>query len=92
MHDDVCRIALDKGTSLVIIPFYKRFHVNGALQSSKKAIKIANQNVLDMAPCSVAILVDRGALKTRVLFGHAGLLTKLLLSSWVEAELMIGRH
>ncbi|XVE92580.1 hypothetical protein REPUB_Repub01dG0110600 [Reevesia pubescens] len=65
MHDDVCVIALDKGTSLVIIPFYKIFHVNGA-------------------PCSVAILIDR------VPFGHAGLLTTLLLSSLVE--LMIERH
>ncbi|XP_007031926.2 PREDICTED: cation/H(+) antiporter 15 [Theobroma cacao] len=65
MHDDVCAIALDKGTSLVIIPFYKRFHVNGASQSSKQAIKIATQNVLTKAPCSVSILVDRGPPKTQ---------------------------
>ncbi|XVF13885.1 hypothetical protein REPUB_Repub09cG0007700 [Reevesia pubescens] len=51
-------------TSLVIIPFNKKFHVNGALQSSKKTIKIANNNVLNKAPCSVAILIDRGAPKT----------------------------
>ncbi|XP_022774237.1 cation/H(+) antiporter 15-like [Durio zibethinus] len=64
MHDDVCAIALDKGISLAIIPFFKRFHFDGALQSSKRAMKIANQNVLDKAPCSVAILIDRGPLKT----------------------------
>ncbi|XVE67663.1 hypothetical protein DITRI_Ditri09bG0006200 [Diplodiscus trichospermus] len=64
MHDDVCAIAFDKGTSIVIAPFYKRFHANGTLQSSRKAFKVVNQNVLDKAPCSVALLVDRGALKT----------------------------
>ncbi|KAL4379457.1 hypothetical protein GQ457_02G012800 [Hibiscus cannabinus] len=64
MHDDVCEIALEKGTSLVIIPFYKKFHVGGAVYLSKKSLKIANQNVLDQAPCSVAILIDRGSLKT----------------------------
>ncbi|KAE8715879.1 GYF domain-containing-like protein isoform 1 [Hibiscus syriacus] len=64
MHDDVCEIALEKGTSLVIIPFYKKFHVGGAVYLSKMSLKIANQNVLNQAPCSVAILVDRGTLKT----------------------------
>ncbi|KAG4140144.1 hypothetical protein ERO13_D07G239200v2 [Gossypium hirsutum] len=64
MHEDVFQIALEKGTSLVMIPFYKKFHVGGAVYLSKRSLKIANQNVLDQAPCSVAILVDRGSLKT----------------------------
>ncbi|MBA0758718.1 hypothetical protein Gotri_021690 [Gossypium trilobum] len=64
MHEGVFQIALEKGTSLVMIPFYKKFHVGGAVYLSKRSLKIANQNVLDQAPCSVAILVDRGTLKT----------------------------
>ncbi|XP_030956186.1 cation/H(+) antiporter 15-like [Quercus lobata] len=56
MHDDVCSIALNKRTSLIIVPFYKN---NGAM-ANKKAIRIMNRNVLDKAPCSVAVLVDRG--------------------------------
>ncbi|OMO85437.1 Cation/H+ exchanger [Corchorus capsularis] len=60
MHNDVCSVALEKGTSLIVIPYYKRYHVNGETQSTRKALRIANQNVLDKAPCSVAILVDRG--------------------------------
>ncbi|OMO99390.1 Cation/H+ exchanger [Corchorus olitorius] len=53
-----------EGTSLIVIPYYKRYHVNGETQSTRKALKIANQNVLDKAPCSVAILVDRGPFKS----------------------------
>ena len=56
MHDDVCSIALNKRTSLIIVPYYKN---NGAM-ANKKAIRIMNRNVLDRAPCSVAVLVDRG--------------------------------
>ncbi|XVF60005.1 hypothetical protein PTKIN_Ptkin08bG0007700 [Pterospermum kingtungense] len=65
MHDDVCTIALDKVASLVIIPFYKRFYDDGAFHSCKQAFKTANQNVLDQAPCSVALLVDRGNIRTK---------------------------
>ncbi|KAM4124566.1 hypothetical protein ACB094_01G240900 [Castanea mollissima] len=56
MHDDVCSIALNKRTSLIIVPCYMS---KGAM-ANKKAIRIMNRNVLDRAPCSVAVLVDRG--------------------------------
>uniref|UniRef100_A0A2N9IEK7 Uncharacterized protein n=1 Tax=Fagus sylvatica TaxID=28930 RepID=A0A2N9IEK7_FAGSY len=64
MHDDVCSLALDKRTSLIIVPFYKDIHANGAMGSHKKTIRILNNNVLDKAPCSIAILVDHGNQKT----------------------------
>ncbi|XP_021823060.1 cation/H(+) antiporter 15-like isoform X1 [Prunus avium] len=54
MHDDVCTIALDKKTSLIIVPFYKRFHA--------RKQRMINKNVLEKAPCSVAILVHHGGL------------------------------
>ena len=72
MHDEVCALALDRRTSLVIIPFYKKFHADGTIESYQKAALIMNKNVLDKVPCSVAILVDRGLLKSsRPVFGSS---------------------
>lgn len=64
MHDEICTLALNKRTSLVIIPFYKKFHPDGTIESYQNAALIMNKNVLDKVPCSVAILVDRGLLKS----------------------------
>ncbi|XP_038906053.1 cation/H(+) antiporter 15-like [Benincasa hispida] len=63
MHDDVCSLALDKMTSLIIVPFHKRFHSNGKMSSSKYKIKMVNHNILNNAPCSVVLVVERGFLK-----------------------------
>ncbi|KAG8643914.1 hypothetical protein MANES_11G083200v8 [Manihot esculenta] len=65
MHDDVCRLALDKRTCLIIVPFHKRFQAIGNVSFHNKAIKITNENVLAKAPCSTAILVDQGLPDTR---------------------------
>ncbi|XP_015865867.3 cation/H(+) antiporter 15 isoform X1 [Ziziphus jujuba] len=64
MHDDICFLALDKRTSLAIIPFYKLVRSDGTIDSYRNAGKIMNKNVINQAPCSVAILVNRGFLKT----------------------------
>ncbi|KAF6174091.1 hypothetical protein GIB67_020273 [Kingdonia uniflora] len=58
MHDDVCSLALEKRTSLIIVPFHKTWMAKGIVKSSP-AIRNVNYNVLDKAPCSVGILVDR---------------------------------
>ncbi|KAL0549633.1 hypothetical protein IC582_014119 [Cucumis melo] len=63
MHDDVCSLALDKKSSLIIVPFHKRFHSNGVMSSSKYKIKMVNHNILNSAPCSVALIVERGFLR-----------------------------
>ncbi|KAF8397181.1 hypothetical protein HHK36_016088 [Tetracentron sinense] len=60
MHDDICTLALDKRTSLVIVPFHKQWAVDGTGESSLAAVRTVNCNVFDKAPCSVALLVDRG--------------------------------
>ncbi|TYK25622.1 cation/H(+) antiporter 15-like [Cucumis melo var. makuwa] len=60
MHDDVYSLALDKSTSLILVPFHKRFHSNGVLSLSKNNLKLVNNHILDKAPCSVAIVVNRG--------------------------------
>ncbi|KAM6573140.1 hypothetical protein CsatA_017220 [Cannabis sativa] len=64
MHDQVCTLALDKKSSLVIIPFHKRLHADGTVESYKKASLIMNKNVLDKVPCSVAILIHRGLFRS----------------------------
>ncbi|CAK9329191.1 unnamed protein product [Citrullus colocynthis] len=37
-----------------------RFHSNGMISSSKHKIKIVNKHILEKAPCSVALVVERG--------------------------------
>ncbi|KAL5581406.1 hypothetical protein UlMin_013848 [Ulmus minor] len=60
MHDDVCTLALDQRTRLVIVPYNKKFNAKGVMGSYKNAFRIIFNNVLEVAPCSVAILVDSG--------------------------------
>lgn len=50
IHDDICSLALEKITSLVIIPFQK---------FDSPALRVMQNKVLQMASCSVGILVDR---------------------------------
>ncbi|XP_050156015.1 cation/H(+) antiporter 15-like [Malus sylvestris] len=62
MHDDVCRVAMEKRVNLVILPFHKQWAVDGNIGTVNRALQSMNMNVLEMAPCSVGILVDRGLL------------------------------
>ncbi|XP_022983542.1 cation/H(+) antiporter 15-like [Cucurbita maxima] len=64
MHDVVCSLALDKKTSLILVPFHQRFHSNGVLSLSQYKTKMVNHHILENAPCSVALVVERGILKT----------------------------
>ncbi|XP_027343130.1 cation/H(+) antiporter 15-like [Abrus precatorius] len=60
MHEDICNLARDKLVALIIIPFHKQQTVDGAMEATNTAFRNVNQNVLNYAPCSVGILVDRG--------------------------------
>ncbi|KAI9153542.1 hypothetical protein LWI28_012897 [Acer negundo] len=51
MHDEICLMAFEKSTSLVIVPFQS---------TNSPFTKITIKNVLKMAPCSVGVLFDRG--------------------------------
>lgn len=65
MHDDVCAVALEKRAMLIVVPFHKRLAIDGSVESTTVhagAVQAANTNILNYAPCSVAILVDRGSL------------------------------
>lgn len=59
MHNDVCYLALEKRTTFIIIPFHKQWIIGGMAESSF-AYKQLNKNVLEKAPCSVGVLIDRG--------------------------------
>ncbi|KAK7281077.1 hypothetical protein RIF29_08752 [Crotalaria pallida] len=62
MHDDVCRISLEMGANILIMPFHKRWEIDGNVEVINKSIQTMNIRVLETAPCSVGILIDRGAL------------------------------
>ncbi|CAM8932929.1 unnamed protein product [Rhodiola kirilowii] len=60
MDEDICGIALDKKTSLIIIPYHTHLEGGIKLEEENKLLKQLNDRVLDHTPCSIAILVDRG--------------------------------
>lgn len=60
MHEDICTLALQSNTSILVLPFHRRWYTNGSLESDDNAIRAINCSVLQIAPCSVGILVDRG--------------------------------
>ncbi|KNA22838.1 hypothetical protein SOVF_030460 [Spinacia oleracea] len=60
MHEDICASAESKRTALIILPFYKHQKVDGTLETTRHEYSMINKKVLQHAPCSVGILVDRG--------------------------------
>ncbi|KAG6588886.1 Cation/H(+) antiporter 15, partial [Cucurbita argyrosperma subsp. sororia] len=62
MHDDVYLLALNKTVSLILVPFHKKFYSNGVISLSNYDMKMVNNEILDKAPCSIGLVVDRGVL------------------------------
>ncbi|XP_058778341.1 cation/H(+) antiporter 15-like isoform X2 [Vicia villosa] len=60
MHEDICISAEEKRVATIIIPFHKQQTVDGEMLETNPALRMVNHNLLQSAPCSVAILVDRG--------------------------------
>ncbi|CAI9107087.1 OLC1v1006369C1 [Oldenlandia corymbosa var. corymbosa] len=60
MHVDICTIAVDVRANIVILPFHKIWEIDGTIGTNLPAIRTVNQKVIQKAPCSVGILVDRG--------------------------------
>lgn len=60
MHEDVSVLAEDKHVSLIVLPFHKQQTVDGGMEPIHPALKGFNESILNSAPCSVGILVDRG--------------------------------
>ncbi|EPS58848.1 cation proton exchanger [Genlisea aurea] len=65
-HDDLCRLALDQNATVIILPFHKHWEIDGTIGLVNKPIQNMNIKIAEKAPCSVAILVDRGILNGSV--------------------------
>ncbi|KAK9265516.1 hypothetical protein L1049_001761 [Liquidambar formosana] len=60
MFEDVCNTAEEIRASIILIPFHKHQRIDGKMENGKEGIRTTNHRVLRHAPCSVALLVDRG--------------------------------
>ncbi|KAF9619327.1 hypothetical protein IFM89_006514 [Coptis chinensis] len=66
MHEDICKLAENKTTSLIVVPIHKQETTVGGMEVTNPTLRTVNQNVLANAPYSVGILIDRS-------FGGSGL-------------------
>lgn len=60
MHEDICTSAERKMGSIIILPFHKHQRLDGHFETTRAEFRHVNRRVLEHAPCSVGILVDRG--------------------------------
>ncbi|XP_059662258.1 cation/H(+) antiporter 18-like [Cornus florida] len=60
MHEDICASAERKRAAMIILPFHKYQRLDGQLETTRMDFRHVNQRVLEHAPCTVGILVDRG--------------------------------
>lgn len=60
LHEDICTTAERKRASFIILPFHKHQRLDGSLETTRTDFRWVNRRVLEHAPCSVGILVDRG--------------------------------
>ncbi|GAB2288185.1 hypothetical protein Dimus_037335 [Dionaea muscipula] len=60
MPHDICRIAADKRANLLILPFHKQWAIDGTIERKSRTIQVMNAKLLEKAPCSIGILIDRG--------------------------------
>ncbi|KAK8605382.1 hypothetical protein V6N13_102164 [Hibiscus sabdariffa] len=58
MYGDICNLAIEHSTSYILLPFHRRWYINGSIESEDQIIRSLNCNILEMAPCSVGILVE----------------------------------
>ncbi|KAD4178395.1 hypothetical protein R6Q59_021986 [Mikania micrantha] len=60
MHEDICSGAESNRAAMIILPFHKHLRLDGQLETTRAEYRHVNRKVLEHAPCSVGILVDRG--------------------------------
>lgn len=63
MHEDICHVAESKRVPMILLPFHKQWRkINGEdeVENVGHGWRAVNQRILKDAPCSVAVLVDRG--------------------------------
>ncbi|CAG7880341.1 unnamed protein product [Brassica rapa] len=65
INNDVCTLGLDKKATLIVLPFHKQYAIDGTVGRVNGPIRNINLNVLEAAPCSVALFIDRGECEGR---------------------------
>lgn len=60
IHEDICASAERKRAAIIILPFHKHQRLDGVMETTRTEFRFVNKKVLEHAPCSVGILVDRG--------------------------------
>uniref|UniRef100_A0A803KS57 Cation/H+ exchanger domain-containing protein n=1 Tax=Chenopodium quinoa TaxID=63459 RepID=A0A803KS57_CHEQI len=64
MHDDICTLALNNLASLIILPFHRKLStLDGAVDFEDYGQRTLNNSMLERAPCSVGIFINKGTLK-----------------------------
>ncbi|KAK8700027.1 hypothetical protein V6N13_018432 [Hibiscus sabdariffa] len=58
MYEDTCNLAMNRLTSFIILPFHRRWSIDGSIESEDQTIRSLNLNILERAPCSVGIHVE----------------------------------
>ncbi|KAK7380388.1 hypothetical protein VNO78_32898 [Psophocarpus tetragonolobus] len=60
MYDDICTLALTKFVSLIVLPFHRKWSSDGnSIEIEDEALRELNYRVMERAPCSVGILIER---------------------------------
>ncbi|KAK8518716.1 hypothetical protein V6N13_018011 [Hibiscus sabdariffa] len=58
MYEDICNLAIEHSTCFILLPFHRRWYIDGSIESEDQTIRSLNCNILETAPCSVGILVE----------------------------------
>ncbi|KAE8682882.1 putative Cation/H+ exchanger 4 [Hibiscus syriacus] len=58
MYEDICNLAMNRSTSFIILPFHRRWYVDGTIETEDDNVRRLNLDILEKAPCSVGILVE----------------------------------
>ncbi|KAF3545548.1 hypothetical protein DY000_02001006 [Brassica cretica] len=66
MDQDICNLALDHLTSMIIIPSGRKWSPDGSYESDDVMIRRVNMSLLDRAPCSIGVLNNRGHRKLKI--------------------------
>ncbi|KAL9244097.1 hypothetical protein vseg_017906 [Gypsophila vaccaria] len=83
MHQEICNLVEDSMISLLVLPFHNTFQSGLKQIDSFTGFRYVNKKVLRNAPCTVAIMVDRG-------FGTVEQLSKSSTGSFNVAVIFIG--
>ncbi|KAG2381049.1 Cation/H(+) antiporter 18 Protein CATION/H+ EXCHANGER 18 [Vigna angularis] len=60
IHEDICATVERKEAAIIILPFHKQQSLDGSLNNTRNDFRWVNKRVLEHAPRSVGIFVDRG--------------------------------